>query len=61
MSDDTAINEIKTDVALLKQEMHHQREAIKSIHAIFRWGMVVIVTSILGALMNIALGGDFTK
>ncbi|MCR9222922.1 MAG: hypothetical protein NXH70_02535 [Hyphomonas sp.] len=60
MSDD-GIHEIKTDVALIKQEVHHLRESVKSIHAIFRWGLVVIVTSIATALMNIVLGGDFTK
>ena len=61
MSDEDGLNEIKTDVALLKQEMHHLRETIKSIQVIFRWGLVVIVTSIVTALMNIVIGGDFLK
>ena len=56
MSDDDGISEIKTDVALIKQEMHHLRETVKSIQSIFRWGMVVIVTAILTALMNLVMG-----
>jgi hypothetical protein len=61
VSDDNGLNDIKTDVALIKQEMHHLRESVRSIHAIFRWGLVAIVTSILTALMNIVIGGDFIK
>lgn len=43
-----AIGDLKTDVALIKQEMHYFREQLKSFFVALRW----FFTAVLAALAN---------
>lgn len=61
MSDENGMQQLTTDVALIKQEMHHLRETVKTIQSLFRWGLMVILAAVLTAVMNQVMGGDFSK
>jgi hypothetical protein len=53
-----AISDLKTDVALIKQEMHYFREQLKSFFVVFRWFITAVVAALGTAVFNfIANGG----
>ncbi len=58
MSEGRELQKLTTDVALIKQEIHHLRENVKSMQSLFRWGIMAVIAAVITAFMNIILNGD---
>lgn len=51
------IGQLKTDVALIKQEMHYFREQLKSFFNVFRWFVTAIVAALGTTVFNFISNG----
>lgn len=61
MADDKDISDLKTDVALIKQELHYFREQLKSFAAVFRWFIVAVVTALGTSVLNFIIKGGLSQ